>query len=60
MGFLSKKSAFSEQIIKEAHTEICDNWLDKPDIYSRHPIIKRLAAVISAILGSLGEFYDAP
>lgn len=60
MGFLSKKSAFSEQIIEKAHTEICDNWLDKPDIYSWRPMIKRLAAVILAILGSLGGFYGAP
>lgn len=60
MGFLSKKSAFSEHIIEEAHMEICDNRLDISDIYSQHPIIKRFAAVISAILGSLGEFYGAP
>lgn len=60
MGFLSKKSAFSEHIIEEAHTEICDSRLDKPDIYSRRPMIKRLAAVISAILGSLDGFYGAP
>lgn len=60
MGFLSKKSAFSEQIIEKAHTEICDSRLDKPDIYLRHPMIKRVATVISAILGSLGGFYGAP
>lgn len=56
MGFLSKKSAFSERIIEEAHVEICDNRLDKPDIYSMRPMIKRFAAGTSAVLESLGGF----
>lgn len=42
MGFLSKKTAFSEHIIKKAHMEICDNQLDISDVYPRHPIISGL------------------
>lgn len=56
MGFLSKKLAFSERIIKQAHMEICDNRLDISDVYPRLPMIKRFAAAISAILGSLDGF----
>lgn len=56
MGFLSKKSAFSEHKIEVTHTEKVDNRLDISVKYPQCPMTSGFTAVITAILGSLRIF----